>query len=75
MTQFEVGGECQCLSHGNVTPCLEHHHRHRSSRKSVSDDKFGDDVEADLLVSDGLNHADGDHVEESCGEEKFSFTD
>jgi len=50
------------LCHGDITPCLEKHHGNGMSGESVSNDKFSDDVEADLLISDGLDHADGDNV-------------
>jgi len=53
------------LSHSNVSPCLEHHHGDRTSWKGVPNDKFSDDIQADLLIGDGLNHSNGDSVYES----------
>lgn len=65
VTELEVGDERQRLGHGDVTPGLEHHHRDRLSGKGVTNDELSDDVEADLLVRDGLDHADGDDVDVS----------
>jgi len=65
MSKFEVRGESQSLRHGNVTPSLEHHHSKWPSRKRVTDDKLSDHVETNLLVSDGLYHSHGNHVDES----------
>lgn len=64
MPKLEVGRKLQSLSHSDVSPGLEHHHSDWPSGKSIPDDKFGDDVQADLLVGDGLDHANGDHVDE-----------
>jgi len=52
------------LSHGNVTPSLEHHHRDRASRKAVSNDQLSNDVETDLLIRDSLNHSNRNNIEE-----------
>jgi len=68
VAELEVRREGESLSHGNVSPGLEHHHRHWATRESVPDDKLGDDVQADLLVGDSLDHADGDHIEERDNE-------
>jgi len=64
VTELEVRRKGESLSHSNVSPGLEHHHRDRTTRESVPDDELGDDVQPDLLVRDSLNHADGDHIEE-----------
>ena len=65
MTQLEVTRERQGLSHGDVTPGLEHHHSDGLAGEQVTDDQLSDDVQTDLLVSDGLNDTNGDGVEES----------
>lgn len=49
-----VTGKTRC-----VPVCLEDHHRYGFARDDESDDQLGDDVEADLLVGDGLDHAYG----------------
>jgi len=64
MAEFEVRSELQRLGHGNVTPGLEHHHSDWASGEGISDDQFSNNIEPDLLISDGLNHADGNNVEE-----------
>ena len=75
MTEFEVACESECLCHCDISPCLEHHHCDRASGEGVADDEFGDDVKADLLVRNCLDHADGDDVEkgwEGEGGDKLS---
>ena len=62
--ELEVRRECQCLRHGDITPSLEHHHGDGTARQTVANDELGDDVEADLLVGNGLNHANGDDIDE-----------
>lgn len=64
MAELKVGRELKRLGHRNITPRLEHHHGNWATRQAITDDKFGDDVQADLLIGDGLNHSDGDDVEE-----------
>ena len=64
MAELKVIRELQRLSHCDVTPGLEHHHRDGLAGQGVADDKLRDDIETDLLVSDGLDHADGDDVDE-----------
>jgi hypothetical protein len=64
VTELEVRGKGKTLSHGNVSPGLEHHHGDRATRKCVSDDKLSDDIETDLLVGNSLDHSDGDNVDE-----------
>ena len=56
------------LSHGNVTPGLEHHHSDGTARESITDDEFGDDVQADLLIGDSLDHSNRNNVEEGNDE-------
>lgn len=56
------------LSHGNVTPSLEHHHRDGASWKAVPNDQLSNDVEADLLIRDSLNHSDRNNIEEGYHE-------
>ena len=62
--KFEVRSKLETLSHGDVSPSLEQHHTHRTTGKSVTDDKFGNDIETDLLVGDGLDDTDRDDVDE-----------
>ena len=64
MTQLEVGSKLQSLRHRDVTPGLEHHHGNGTTRKRVTDDELGNDVQADLLVGDSLDNANGDGVHE-----------
>lgn len=75
VTEFEIAGEVESLSHRDITPGFEHHHGDGVARESVSDDKFCDDVETDLLVRDSLNHADGDDVHEGNDEGKHECPD
>ena len=70
MAKFKVRGERQSLSHSDITPGLEHHHSDRSSRKTVTNNQFGDNIEADLLVSDGLNHSYGNDIKKGNNESK-----
>lgn len=62
VAELKVTRELKRLHHGDITPCLEHHHRNRTARKGISDDQLRDDVEPNLLVRDGLNHTDGDRI-------------
>ncbi len=62
--QLEITRELQRLRHGNITPCLEQHHRNRTTRKRVSNDELRDDVEPNLLVRNGLDHANRDGIHE-----------
>lgn len=64
MTHLKVGGEGQRLRHRDIAPSLEHHHRNWLSRKGIADDKLGYDVQANLVVSDSLNHSDRNDVHE-----------
>lgn len=64
VTELEVRREEQSLSHGDVTPGFEHHHRNRATGEGITDDKLGYNVETDLLVSDGLDDADRNNVDE-----------
>jgi len=75
VAKFEVTGESKRLSHGNVTPGLEHHHCDGMSGESITDDQFGDDVQADLLIGDGLDHANGDDVHEGDDEREDECPD
>jgi len=75
VTELEVGRELKCLCHGNVTPGLEHHHSNWASWKHVSDNEFGNDIQANLLVSDGLDHTNGDDVEEGNDQGKDESPD
>ena len=69
----------QHLRRGRISiECLEVHagpltyHGQGLAGQPVTNDQFGNDVQTDLLVSDGLNHADGDRVHEGYGERKVS---
>ena len=64
VAELEVGGEGERLRHGDVAPGLEHHHGDGAAGERVADDELRDDVQADLLVRDRLDDADGDDVEE-----------
>lgn len=64
MTQLKIGRECQRLSHGDVTPRLEHHHRDGAPGQSVSNNQFCDHIETYLLIRDSLDHANRDDVDE-----------
>ena len=63
MPKLEVRCEQQSLRHGNVAPRLEHHHCNRSSRKSITNYEFSNNVEANLLVRDGLDDTNRQDVE------------
>lgn len=65
MPKLEVTRELKCLNHCDVTPSLEHHHCDRLSGQCITDNQLGNDIEADLLIRDGLNHANGDGVNET----------
>ena len=65
MAKLKVRSERKSLCHSNVAPGLEHHHSDGLAGEQVTDDQLGDDVQTDLLVSDGLNDTNGDGVEES----------
>ena len=73
MAKLEVRGECQGLGHGDVSPSLEHHHGDGAAGESITNDKLSDDVEANLLVGNSLDHADRDDIDESFG--KVSICD
>jgi hypothetical protein len=62
------------LSHGNVTPGLEHHHGDGASWERIADDELCDNVQADLLVSDGLDHPDRNDIGERCESTSVEFT-
>src|ERR1700760_1028309 len=68
MTELKITSEGQSLSHGDVSPGLEHHHCDRVTREGVTDDKLGNDVKTNLLVSDSLDHANGNDVHEGDNE-------
>ena len=64
VAELEIRCELERLEHRDVSPRLEHHHGHRTPWERVSDDELGDDVKADLLVSDSLDDTDGDDIDE-----------
>lgn len=63
MAELEVRRECQRLSHSDITPSLEHHHRYWATWQSIADDELSDNIQTNLLVGDGLNHANGDDID------------
>lgn len=65
VTDLEVVGKLQRLGHGNVSPGLEQHHSNRFAGKQVADDKLSDDVQANLLVGNGLDDTDWNSIEET----------
>lgn len=64
VTKLEVRSEGKTLSHGDISPSLEHHHGDGATGKGVTNDELSNDVKTDLLIGDGLDHADGDDVDE-----------
>ena len=66
MTELEVRSKLQGLSHGVVAPGLEHHHGDWLSGESVTDDQLSENIKAQLLVGDSLDHANGYYVHECC---------
>lgn len=59
MTEFEIRNKAQSLRHGNKAICFEDHECQRPSWLDVTVYKFGEYIEADLSVRDGLNNSDG----------------
>lgn len=53
----------------HITPSLEQHHGKGPSRQEVAYDKFGENVETDLLVRHSLNDAYWEGVYE-CDDER-----
>lgn len=64
MAKFEIGCESQGLSHSNITPRLEHHHRDWATRKCITDNQLRDNIETNLLIRDSLDHSNRNNVEE-----------
>ena len=62
VAELKVARELQRLHHGDIAPRLEQHHRDRAAGQGISDDQLRDDVEPNLLIRDGLDHADGDGI-------------
>ena len=60
--KLEVSREHNRPVHGNITPCLEHHHRNRATRKGVSDDQLRNDVRPKLLARSGPDNAKRESV-------------
>ena len=75
MAELEVRRELQSLGHGDVTPGLEHHHCDGAAGQRVTDDELSNDVETDLLVGYGLDHANGDDVDESNDLKYYKYED
>ena len=68
VTELEIRREGEGLSHSDVTPRLEHHHGDRAAGEAITNDELGDNVQTNLLVGDGLDHADGNDIEEGDDE-------
>ena len=64
MTKFKVRSKLKGLNHRNVSPGLEHHHSERTTGDSVAHDQFGENIDADLLVGESLDHANWNDIEE-----------
>ena len=52
------------MEHGDVSPCLEHHHGDGLSREHIPDNQLGDDIQANDLVRYGCDDTNGDDVDE-----------
>lgn len=63
VAQLEVRCELKRLGHRDVAPCFEKHHRDGTAGEHVPNDEFRDNVQPNLLIRDGLDHAHGDHVD------------
>ena len=63
--ELEVRRKCKSLSHGDVAPRLEHHHRNRAPRKCIANNEFGNNIQPNLLVGNGLDHADRNDIDKS----------
>ena len=70
VTDLHVVDERHALRHGDVSVRLEDHHGNGLAGNSETDDQFRDDVETDLLVRDGLDHADGQGQNDGDGQGK-----
>lgn len=57
MSKFEVAHEAESLAHGDIPKCLEDHQSKRAAGLDVAEYEFGQDVETDLVVGDGLNNS------------------
>lgn len=68
MAKLEIAEEEHSLVHGNEGERLEDHHSDGATRKNVTNNQFGEDLETDLLVSNSLHHTHG-HDEEYCSDE------
>jgi len=58
------------LSHGDITPGFEHHHRNRTAWESIANDQLCNNVETDLLIGDRLDHANRDNVDKRNDQRK-----
>jgi len=64
VAKLEVARELKCLTHGNISPCLEQHHRNWAAGEGVSNNQLCDDVKPNLLIRNRLDDADRDGVYE-----------
>lgn len=82
VTELEICGETNSLVGTDVGDTLEDHVCNGLSGKNVTCDHLVDDLESDLLVRDGLEHADGDgqecrneEGEEECPDRELGWED
>ncbi len=40
VAKLEVARELKCLTHGNISPCFEHHHRNWAAGEGVSNNQL-----------------------------------
>ena len=57
VSEFQVLSERETLVHGHVTVDFEGHVGDGRSGKRIGRDEFGDNVEPDLNIGDGLNNS------------------
>lgn len=70
VTQFKIGSELKSLSHGDISPGFEQHHCYWATGKSITNDELGDDIQPNLLIGNGLNHPNRNHVYKSNAQSK-----
>jgi len=64
MPHLEILQEVKRLGHADVAVALEDHHGDWAAGKHVTDDELGDDIQTDLPVGNGLDHADGNEEDD-----------
>lgn len=68
MTQLHILRKAERLEAANIAVILKHHHGDGATRYEVAHDVFGEQVEAQLDVGDGLDDADG-YGKDDCNED------